>query len=489
MARRASGQVIEPKDGRAWALRFRAYGRRRYVTLGTSEEGWSRQRAEAELRHILADVERGIWRPYQPQPVEAPVEAPSFHEFASQWLEARRPELRPRTIKDYRWALSHHLLPFFKDHRLPEITVAEVDRYKVAKVREGKLAPAQINKCLKRLSQILDVAVDYGHLPGNPAASKGGRRRVKESPPRRSWVEPEQLLALLGAAPKKHRAVIATLAGAGLRVGEACALDWGDLDLATGTLRVGESKTAAGRREVDLPSGLVAELRVLAAASPHTGPDDPLFVGRRRTRQTPDNVGRRLKSAIRKANVKLEEVGIAAISDRVTPHSLRRTYASLRFACGDDPVYVAEQGGWADPSFPIKVYAEEVGIAAISDRVTPHSLRRTYASLRFACGDDPVYVAEQGGWADPSFPIKVYAKAVRRRERLSGAHREAFDAALHWAAHDYPVDSGPRMDFAEIGASTGRNRIHTWAAMGSGAENDSSKGPDAVDIATKETAS
>lgn len=65
--------------------------------------------------------------------------------------------------------------------------------------------------------------------------------------------------------------------------------------------------------------------------------------------------------------------------------------------------------------------------------VTPHSLRRTYASLRYACGDDPVYVAEQGGWKDPTFPIRVYARAVKRRERLSGAHLEAFTLALQWA--------------------------------------------------------
>jgi integrase len=404
MARRATGQVVEPKDGRGWAIRFRAYGKRRYVTLGLRSNGWTRERAEAELRHVLADVERGIWQPYSPKPVEAPAEAPTFHEFASDWLEARRPELRPRTIKDYQWALSYHLLPFFKDHRLSEITVAEVDRYKLAKVRDGHLAPPQINKSLKRLSQILDVAVDYDHLPSNPAASRGGRRRVKEPPPRRTWVEPEQLLALLDAAPKRHRPVLATLAGAGLRVGELCALDWRDLDLATGTLAVRESKTAAGRREVDLPSGLVAELRTLAAASSSTERDSPVFVGRRRTRQTPDNVGRRLKSAIEKANVRLEEVGIAPISGRVSPHSLRRTYASLRYACGDDPVYVAEQGGWSDPSFP----------------------------------------------------IKVYAKAVRRRDRLSGAHREAFDAALHWAAMgsgaaDEPFEESAAVDNAVEG--------------------------------------
>ncbi len=63
-----------------------------------------------------------------------------------------------------------------------------------------------------------------------------------------------------------------------------------------------------------------------------------------------------------------------------------------------------------------------------------HSLRRTYASLRYACGDDPVYVAQQGGWKDPTFPIRVYARAVGRRERLSGAHLEASNAALDCAA-------------------------------------------------------
>lgn len=390
MARKATGQIIPPEKNRGkWAIRFRAYGERRFVTLGTPGEGWNLQKAEEQLRHVLADVERGIWQPHRPAKVEAPADVPTFHVFASEWMDARRPELRPQTIKDYEWALSYHLLPFFKDYLLPEITVAEVDRYKQAKVREGRLAPPQINKSLKRLSQILDVAVDYGHLPSNPAASKGGRRRVKETPPLRSWVEPEQLMALLDAAPKRHRAVLATLAGAGLRVGELCALDWRDLDLATGTLTVRDSKTAAGRREVDLPSGLVTELWTLAATSPQTGPDDPVFLGRRGTRQTPDNVGRRLKSAIKRANVQLDEAA---------------------------------------------------GIAPISERVSPHSLRRTYASLRYACGDDPVYVAEQGGWADPSFPIKVYAKAVRRRERLSGAHREAFDAALQWAAMGSEAD-------------------------------------------------
>jgi integrase len=256
-----------------------------------------------------------------------------------------------------------------------------VDRYKSQKVKEGKLGAAQINKTLKALAMILDAAIEYGVIDrANPA--RGRRRRVKVDTPTRTWVEPEQLMALLESAPKGHRAVLATLAGAGLRVGEACALLWRDLDLSTGTLTVRASKTNSGRREVDLPQALVNELWTLAATSSRTEPDDPVFVGTHRTAQTPANVARRLKTAIKRANVKLEAKGIGTISERVTPHSLRRTYASLRYACGDDVVFVAEQGGWSDPSFP----------------------------------------------------IRVYARSVRRRQKLTGDHLEAFDAAIHWAA-------------------------------------------------------
>ena len=30
--------------------------------------------------------------------------------------------LADRTLEDYKWALTHHLLPWFKDYRLSEIT-------------------------------------------------------------------------------------------------------------------------------------------------------------------------------------------------------------------------------------------------------------------------------------------------------------------------------------------------------------------------------
>src|SRR5215203_535901 len=102
------------------ALRFRAYGKREYLTLGT--DGWTQARAQEELENVLADVRRGIWRPPSRQAVE-PAPDPSFHEFGSEWFDRHRQELRPRSQEDYAWALSHHLLPFIAGHRLSEITI------------------------------------------------------------------------------------------------------------------------------------------------------------------------------------------------------------------------------------------------------------------------------------------------------------------------------------------------------------------------------
>ena len=329
--------------------------------------------------------------------------------FASEWLAARKPELRPRTVADYEWALSYHLLPFFRDHRLTAITVAEVDRFKSAKLREGKLGAAQVNKVLKLLAQIIDMAIEYELIHrANPA--RGRRRRVKVSKPRRTWVEPEQLMALIDAADTYMRPILATLAGAGLRVGEAIALDWCDVNIATGMLRVGQAKTDAGtHREVDLPGGLIEALSEWKATQQRTAPTDPVFVTRTGRRQTVTNVDHRIKSAIKVANGELGEVGIEPISERVTPHSLRRTYASLRAASGDDPVYIAEQLGHGDPNFS----------------------------------------------------VRVYAKAVKRRDRLEGKYLEAFDRALSWAGFGQRTGSEPITSPAEVQSSDSARAVES----------------------------
>ena len=204
VAPKATGEVLERRrDGSVvYALRFRAYGKRRYLTLGTKAEGWSHTRANEELQNVLADVRRGLWRPPVARFEATLEEDRTFHEFASEWFEAMRNEgLARNTLLDYEWQLTHHLLPFFARHSLSEITIAEVDRYRQLKVREGRLSATSINKTIARLAQILDVAVERELIDRNPA--RGKRRRLKQRKPVRTTLDrADQIEALISAAAR-----------------------------------------------------------------------------------------------------------------------------------------------------------------------------------------------------------------------------------------------------------------------------------------------
>jgi integrase len=276
MARPVTGAVVEKSTtrGTSYALRFRALGARQFQHLGYEADGWTRSRAESELTVVMAQVRLGTWRPPDPAPVVAVKADPTFHEFASEWLHGRSAELAPATVDIYRWQLTHHLLPFFKHHRLSEITVREVDRYRTAKVREQAIAASSINKTITRLAQILEVAVEYELIDRNPAKGRNRRAKVKRSRP--VWLDSaEQIDHLVRAAGELdgakgsktsgRRALVATLVYAGLRITEACELRWRDVDLARGTIAVGRAKTHAGLRDVDILPALRDELAAYKA--------------------------------------------------------------------------------------------------------------------------------------------------------------------------------------------------------------------------------
>jgi integrase len=396
MPRPATGQVVRRASG-AWALRFRAGGLRQYVTLGTAEEGWTRKTAEAELQNVLADVRRGIWRAPAVEPPAVMAPDPTFHEFATQWFRSTRGEWRPSTQLDYEWQLSNHLLPFFKDRRLSQITVAEVDRYRQAKVKDAQavqaakaagrplteevvdrrgrrfrrerqaLSAASINKTITRLAQILDVAVEYELIERNPA--KGKRRRLKAPKAAPVWLDRAgHIAALIDAAGEldrearadrqvPRRAILSTLVFAGLRIGELLDLRWRDVDLAGNRIVIRAGKTSASARRVELLPVLRDELTEYKARSRSTTPADRVFATQTGGPMNPSNVrNRTLARAVERANVRLGEAEEVPLPDGLTPHKLRHTFASTLVALGVDPGSVMDQLGHTDPSFTLRIY-------------------------------------------------------------------------------------------------------------------------------------
>jgi integrase len=278
--------------------------------------------------------------------------------------------LSERGREDVEWRLGH-LLAYFRDMPVSEFTVRAVDEYRAAKLAErdhperlpGKRRPLgnrSINMTLVLLAQILDIAVEYGLLDANPA--QGRRRRLPQQKPTRNFLEPDMVVDLLDAAgdwerqlpPHQRygrRALLALLCLAGPRIAEATTYERGQLDLHAGVLR-GGLKTAAGRnRTIDLTALLLEELRSHVAGLPTAG--GLLFPSRSGQRLSAHNVRTRLlrggpgrtlkdgsrsrtKGVVERANVKRAAEGRLLIPDGVTPHTLRRTFASLCFFAGRD---------------------------------------------------------------------------------------------------------------------------------------------------------
>jgi integrase len=162
----------------------------------------------------------------------------------------------------------------------------------------------------------------------------------------------EQLRTLLDEIPAEHRLFFELLAQTGLRIGEAVALTWADLDLGKRRLtvrrriyrgRFDAPKSKYGRRTIPLSRGLSQALWRLRG----TAIDDaPVFTSRDGTYLDASNLAARvLKPAARRTGVGW--VGF---------HTFRHTCATLLFRNGLNAKQVQMWLGHHSPAFTLATY-------------------------------------------------------------------------------------------------------------------------------------
>lgn len=252
-----------------------------------------------------------------------------------------------------------------------ELNARKIDEFR-EKLRSGGLSARSVNMVLDLLAQLLDDAVEYELLDANPA--RGRRRRMKVPKQRRTFLEPDMVVDLLDAAGEwerglpphqqyGRRAFLAALCLAGPRISELTGAPRARLDLHGGRLRIGDAKTEAGLRDIELTSYLHGELRghlahmaELGRATSASAPIFPTYTGGRHNASNVRN--RLLAECVARANEKRDREGKMLLPAKVTPHTLRRTFASLALAAGRDPRWVMSQLGHADARLTLNVYAQ-----------------------------------------------------------------------------------------------------------------------------------
>ena len=418
MSRPTLGHVIERtwSDGEtvSYAAQVRAYGRYEWVTFGTDKEGWNRTRAELETERIVQQIERGTWVPPRLEPREHRREDAAaqlgvhvdetFRAFAARWWRSKQLDLAEKTFVDYSWRLGY-LQRFFGRYRLSEITPRLVDRFRdelaeqaqtirvaeqsgrrlmeTATDKRGRtyqrrkrpLSNTSINMLVTLLGQILQQAVDYELIDRNPVRVGGPSARfLKRARPNRTFLEVDEFHALLDAAGQLEaeapanrqglgrRAMIATLGLAGFRIGEMMDLKVGQVDLPRGRFKLADAKTEAGVREVEITLYLRDELLSYVMDRRARGlplsPSDYFFGTATGKRRDPDRFRDRiLARAVTRASSNRAEAGLPPLPP-ITPHSLRRTWATFCAMIGRDPKWVAAQIGHVNPKFTFSVYQQ-----------------------------------------------------------------------------------------------------------------------------------
>jgi integrase len=232
-----------------WTACFRdAAGRARRIS--TKETNRARARKIAEAFERVARAKRSklyVARTIEALQAELGGEsrsaAISLTDFAKTWLDAKRPEVAPRTFGFYREGIAK-LLTFLgpkADAPLDELTKTALVGFRNARL--AKVSPSSVNADLRVVRMLLLAAVRDEVISENPAKFvESVRTRNGEKAGRRAFTIPE-LQAALSVADPEWRSMILFGVYTGQRLSDIASLTWSNVDLEKGELRLRTQKT------------------------------------------------------------------------------------------------------------------------------------------------------------------------------------------------------------------------------------------------------
>lgn len=261
---------------------------------------------------------------------------------------ASKTKIAPRTLADYTRIVRNVIVP-----RIGDLAVSEAGPDRLQRVLDSIAAesgPGAAKTARAVLSGMMGLAARSEAVRANPVREL---ERMSSSGNRAAIAVPlDELPALLDAvrADEGLRAldmvdVIVFCAGTGVRIGEACALRWDDVNLDTGVVLIRKSKTDAGVRRLSLSAAVVA---MLVERRVKGGPNDDGVVF-----PTPLGRTRDPRAAARDWASARARLGL---NDRYTFHAFRKTMATLLDQAGLTARDIAEYLGHVNPALTQTVY-------------------------------------------------------------------------------------------------------------------------------------
>ena len=350
-------------DGRTeWILRYRIPlpdGRRvqRQAVVGTTDQYRTEsqaQRAADQLRLTINNASPAA---------QAPTVGMVARHFKQIELSDSNTRRSWSTRQGYRDNLNSYILPRWETDRMMDVKAVEVESWLAGlggKKNGQPLTNASKQKIRNVFSCLFTHAQRYefvpmGHNPIKLVRQSGKRSRIPDI------LTAGELHALWESADRRERAAISIEFGNGLRISEAIALKWSDIDFDKGTASVcrtvarghiGETKTEVSKKLVPLHSYQLEDLKAWRAVAPYPDDHDWVFASHRAGGKMPYWPDMLRKRHLQPLAAKL------GINKRIGWHTFRRTYASLLKANGEDVKVVQELMRHSNITTTMNLYAQ-----------------------------------------------------------------------------------------------------------------------------------
>lgn len=307
-------------------------------------------------------------------------------EYLKSWLETHRlfggrdgQGIRPNTYRGYKQVIEKHIIPI-----IGRVKLRDVDTTVLEKLYAGILDKGTPDEPLRRtvtlahviMHAALDDAVAKDLLAKNPCDKLRRKPKFRTRAEERERLSPEQIRLVLDASKGSMYSMAIFLAlTTGMRRGEICGLQWGDVDLNKGIIRVRRQVTTNGShqfvlqdllktrnsyREFKVPDFVVQALREHKARLSRSGPKDFVCQNRKGTHLDPGELSRYWRQLCRQLG----------LPEGLRLHDLRGSWITWMAEQQMDPKTVASMAG-VDPAVVWEYY----------QKVTPRGQERVAAAV------------------------------------------------------------------------------------------------------------
>mgnify|MGYP004500652507 FL=1 len=293
---------------------------------------------------------------------------PSEYTFA-QWLDywykdIILPQIEETTAYGYRGMIENYLKPQLGEIRLQKLTARDIQQYYTWLMDEKKLSPNTVIKHHNLLTNTLNAAERQEYITKNPMrAVSPPKKRQREA----KFYTPEQLGILLDkAVGTRLELPVFICAYLGLRRGELCGLRWGDVDIEHKTITIENTRTQAGKKEIEKGTKTASSTRTL---------------------YLPDTLCDILKAA------------------KENQQACRAEYKNAYD--DNDYVVVMEDGRPFRPNYLSELFGKFLADNDLP-KIVLHELRHTFASLSNQAGIPAYNIGKALGHSTPATTQKIY---------------------------------------------------------------------------------